>query len=90
MCVCAQDLSEVLHWLSNQAVVHWLAPRPRIYYQNAAAAKIIQVWAASCCASAKGSCQPPSGQVWLSTPPPPRWMPNSSCHHACDTSAAHS
>jgi hypothetical protein len=38
-----QDLSEVLHWLSNQAVVHWLAPRPRLFYQNTGATKIIQV-----------------------------------------------
>jgi hypothetical protein len=38
-----QDLSEVLYWLSNQAVVHWLAPRPRLFYQNTGAAKIIQV-----------------------------------------------
>jgi hypothetical protein len=38
-----QDLSEVLYWLSNQAVVHWLAPRPRLYFSNVAASKIIQV-----------------------------------------------
>lgn len=43
MCVYLQDLSEVLYWLSNQAVVHWLAPRPRLYFQNMAASKIIQV-----------------------------------------------
>ena len=43
MCVYLQDLSEVLYWLSNQAVVHWLTPRPRLYFQNMAASKIIQV-----------------------------------------------
>jgi hypothetical protein len=38
-----QDLSEVLHWLSSQAAVHWLAPRPRLYLQNAIASMIVQV-----------------------------------------------
>jgi hypothetical protein len=41
--VAVQDLSEVLYWLSKQAMVHWLAPRPRLYYQNSAASRIIQV-----------------------------------------------
>jgi hypothetical protein len=41
--VCPQDLSEVLYWLSNQAAVHWLAPRPRLFYQNAVASAIVQV-----------------------------------------------
>eukprot|EP00882_Tetradesmus_deserticola_P003856 GHRQ01004080.1.p1 GENE.GHRQ01004080.1~~GHRQ01004080.1.p1 ORF type:complete len:667 (+),score=223.87 GHRQ01004080.1:292-2292(+) len=40
--VCPQDLSEVLHWLSNQAAVHWLAPRPRLYLQNEIASMIVQ------------------------------------------------
>jgi hypothetical protein len=38
-----QDLSEVLHWLSGQAAVHWLAPRPRLFLQNAIASMIVQV-----------------------------------------------
>ncbi|KAF6265943.1 hypothetical protein COO60DRAFT_1697601 [Scenedesmus sp. NREL 46B-D3] len=40
--VCPQDLSEVLHWLSGQAAVHWLAPRPRLRLQNAIASMIVQ------------------------------------------------
>lgn len=41
--VCPQDLSEVLYWLSGQAAVHWLAPRPRLRYHNTVASAIIQV-----------------------------------------------
>lgn len=37
-----QDLSEVLYWLSNQATVHWLAPRPRLFLQNSVASMIVQ------------------------------------------------
>ncbi|WIA11875.1 hypothetical protein OEZ85_011961 [Tetradesmus obliquus] len=40
--VCPQDLSEVLHWLSSQAAVHWLAPRPRLFLQNSIASMIVQ------------------------------------------------
>ncbi|KAF8071088.1 tagC [Scenedesmus sp. PABB004] len=40
--VCPQDLSDALYWLSNQAAVHWLAPRPRLFLQNMVASMIVQ------------------------------------------------
>lgn len=32
----------MLHWLSSQPAVHWLAPRPQLYMQNQVASMIVQ------------------------------------------------
>lgn len=53
LCCLTQDLSEVLFWLSNQAAVNWLAPRPRLYLQNSVASMIVQVRHAAPCGSAR-------------------------------------